>query len=157
MAPVDSHVQCCLLLLVPGIQVHGVLSQDGDHFWLVPKSGMVDSTVSVLILQCQQSPKKQGQWVGGSTQKGKLHCHNHKLPTHLLLQVGVVPYKCSDHINMAVLSRSMESCLAVELVVHTTGLTVEQLLHSHHVSVGSTLYHVLHRIAGLVLLNHVTQ
>ncbi len=54
MTFVDSQVEWRLLALVPGIEVDRALGQDGDDLWLVPQSGMVDSTVTILVLSAER-------------------------------------------------------------------------------------------------------
>lgn len=64
MTLINRHVQCRLLLPVPGIEVHRVVSQDGDHFRLISHSGMVDGTIPILVLQGAKQSEQQRVWGG---------------------------------------------------------------------------------------------
>ena len=51
VALVHGHVERRLLALVPGIEVHHVPGQEVDNVWLIPKAGMVDRPVPILVLR----------------------------------------------------------------------------------------------------------
>ena len=51
VALVHGHVERRLLGAVPGIEVHPVPGQEVDNVWLIPKAGMVDHPVSILVLR----------------------------------------------------------------------------------------------------------
>ena len=61
MTLVHCNVQWSLLLLVTGIQICIVLSQKSYHLRLVPQSGMVDSLVTILILEGSWGAKVQAK------------------------------------------------------------------------------------------------
>ena len=50
MPLVDGQVEWCLFALVPGVEVDGVLGQDSDDIRLVTQRGVVDGSVTILVL-----------------------------------------------------------------------------------------------------------
>lgn len=51
---IDSHVEGGLLPSVASVQVDSMLSQQLQDIRLITKTGMVDSTVTILVLYTQQ-------------------------------------------------------------------------------------------------------
>ena len=71
VALVHGHVERRLLAPVPGIEVHPVPSQEVDNVWLIPKVGMVDRPVPILVLRGRREGGKEGGREKGGRKGGR--------------------------------------------------------------------------------------
>ena len=60
VALVHGHVERRLLAAVPGIEVHPVPGQEVDNVWLIPKAGVVDHLVPILVLRGGREERTEG-------------------------------------------------------------------------------------------------
>ena len=68
VALVHGHVERRLLAAVPGIEVHPVPGQEVNNVWLIPKAGMVDRPVPILVLR---GGGREGRREGGRKEGGR--------------------------------------------------------------------------------------
>ena len=61
VALVHGHVERRLLAAVPGIEVHPMPGQEVDNVWLIPKAGMVDRPVPILVLRGGGGGREEGK------------------------------------------------------------------------------------------------